>query len=113
MDRYDHREALARVWDLVRRSNAYLDERAPWHMAKAAAGGDQDAAVALDTTLHQTLLAVRQLAMLLRPFIPQASRQILQSLNEDPDTPLAKLGADLTGRVIEKAPPLFPRLELA
>ncbi|GAB3873150.1 hypothetical protein GCM10029964_012900 [Kibdelosporangium lantanae] len=26
---YDHREALARIWDLVRRTNAYVDERAP------------------------------------------------------------------------------------
>jgi methionyl-tRNA synthetase len=29
---YDHKQAMARIWDLVRRTNAYIDERAPWQL---------------------------------------------------------------------------------
>ncbi|MFI5975390.1 methionine--tRNA ligase [Streptomyces sp. NPDC051452] len=113
MDRYDHREALARVWDLVRKANAYVDERAPWHLARSAEQGDTEAARSLDTVLHQTYLVVRRLGVLLRPFVPDASARILTALNEDPQLQEKDLSADPSGREIEKAPPLFPRLEVA
>ena len=108
MDRYDHREALARVWDAVRRANAYIDERAPWHLARAADGGDQEAAALLDTTLNRCVHAIRDIAVLLSPFVPAASGRILDALGLDAGAP----GGDLTGRPVSKAPPLFPRLEL-
>ncbi|PBC66218.1 methionyl-tRNA synthetase [Streptomyces sp. TLI_235] len=113
LDQYDHREALARIWDLVRRTNAYVDERAPWHLAKAADNGDHDAAAALDTVINLTHRAIRQLALLLRPFVPTAAARILEHLAEDPESAAADPTADLAGRTLGKAAPLFPRLELA
>ena len=112
MDRYDHREALARVWDLVRRANAYVDERAPWHLARAAEEGDASAAAALDTVLNLTLRASVRLAVLLLPFVPESARRILDALGATTRDPAAAVAADPAGRRIEKAPPLFPRLEL-
>jgi methionyl-tRNA synthetase len=41
---FDHKTALGRIWDLVRRTNAYVDERAPWKLAKLADAGDVGAA---------------------------------------------------------------------
>ena len=111
MDKYDHREALARIWDLVRKANAYVDARAPWHLDRAAKQGDEEAAATLNTVLHQACLTLCQLATLLRPFLPHASAQILATLSEDPDAP--DLAADPAGLRIEKAEPLFPKLELA
>jgi methionyl-tRNA synthetase len=110
MDRYDHRQALARIWDLVRRVNAYVDERAPWHLAKAADGGDEAAGQLLDTVLRTVLEAVRDLGILLRPYVPAASARILEAIGEPADASADAL-ADLTGRTLAKSPPLFPRLE--
>ncbi|QMU78210.1 methionine--tRNA ligase [Streptacidiphilus sp. PB12-B1b] len=113
MERYDHREALARIWDLVRRANAYVDERAPWHLAKAAEQGDQQAAQDLDTVLHHGYRVLQRLGVLLRPFIPNAAERMLLALAEDPEALIADLAVDPAGRSVEKAPPLFPKLELA
>ncbi|MFJ1708961.1 methionine--tRNA ligase [Kitasatospora sp. NPDC088346] len=113
MDQYDHREALSRIWDLVRRTNAYVDERAPWHLARAADSGDPHAATALDTVINLAYRAIRQLALLLRPFVPTTSDRMLGHLAEDPGSTVADPAADLAGRTLGKAAPLFPRLELA
>jgi methionyl-tRNA synthetase len=110
MSRYDHRESLARIWDLVRALNAYVDERAPWRLAKAAANNDGAAMVALDTMLRTTLDSIRFLGFALRPFIPNASKKILLALGEPSDTDLNTCG-DMTGRILSKALPLFPRLD--
>jgi methionyl-tRNA synthetase len=106
---YDHREALARIWDLVRRTNAYVDERAPWHLAK-----DPAQASTLDTTLHYLVAAVRQLGRLLQPFLPQASDTIVRAVGAEPDkVPHAQNWLDnLAGVQISKSPALFPRIDV-
>lgn len=119
MERYDHREAAARVWDLVRRTNAYVDERAPWHLAKAA-GENEESAALLDTTLHHLAGTIQQLATMIAPFLPGASERIAQAWGidrgaADPTVagdPAAAGLPDLTGRRIEKPPTLFPRIEV-
>ncbi|MBF9132206.1 methionine--tRNA ligase [Plantactinospora sp. S1510] len=109
---YDHRQALARIWDLVRRTNAYVDERAPWQLAKLA-DRDDSAAAQLDTTLHHLAGAVQQLGALVTPFLPAPGKAIVEALGgslravPDADDWLA----DLTGRAVTKPPALFPRLE--
>lgn len=112
MRKYDHREAMARIWDLVRRTNAYVDERAPWHLAKA---GDSDSDAALDTTLHHLVGAVRQIGRMLRPFLPEASEKILRALGTDiGEVPSAENWQEaLAGTRLEKSPALFPRIEVA
>jgi methionyl-tRNA synthetase len=114
MDRYDHREATARIWDLVRRANAYVDERAPWHLAKQEAEDDA-ARLSLDTTLHHLASVIQQLAGLIAPFLPSASERIGAALSAKPDE-LLGLGTDLpdlSGRPVEKPETMFPRIELA
>jgi methionyl-tRNA synthetase len=111
MEGYDHREALARIWDLVRRTNAYVDERAPWHLAKSS---DAESHAALDTTLHYLVGAIRQLGRLLHPFLPHAGEKIVQSLGTSMDkVPDAKHWLDdLTGVRVVKAAALFPRIDV-
>ncbi|MBE1489518.1 methionine--tRNA ligase [Plantactinospora soyae] len=111
MDRFDHREALARIGELVRRSNAYVGERAPWHLAKAADAGDEDAARTLDAVLYCGIDVVRRIAILLRPFIPAGSGRLLGAVGEDPAASLDSL-TELAGRKVVKAGPIFPRIEL-
>ena len=111
MVRYDHREALTKVWDLVRRTNAYVDERAPWHLAKE---GTPEAEALLNTTLHHLVGAIRQLGGLIQPYLPVPSAAILEALGEKAESvPAADAWlSDLAGRAISKPPALFPRLEL-
>ncbi|MFC4107951.1 methionine--tRNA ligase [Micromonospora zhanjiangensis] len=110
MDRFDHREALARIGELVRRSNAYVGERAPWQLAKAADAGDEEAARTLDAVLYCGLDAVRHIAILLRPFIPEGSRRLLAAVGEDSRGSVDSL-TELAGRPVVKAGPIFPRIE--
>ncbi|MGQ0838058.1 methionine--tRNA ligase [Actinokineospora sp.] len=109
---YDHREALARIWDLVRRANAYVDERSPWHLAKK---DDPESAAALDTTLHNLVGVVRQLGRLLVPFLPESAATMLGFLDTTVDTvPTAENWLDgLEGAKVTKSPALFPRFEVA
>ncbi|MEU3021036.1 methionine--tRNA ligase [Nocardiopsis sp. NPDC007018] len=107
MQGYDHRDAMSNIWALVRRSNAYVDERAPWHLAKQ---GDDEA---LNTTLHHLVAAIRQIGRLLIPFLPGAAQSLLSQLGTDalkvPGT--GEWRQEITGTRLEKAPALFPRIE--
>jgi len=109
------------VFDLVRRTNAYVDERSPWHLAKAA-GDDADSAALLDTTLHHLAGTVQGLAAMMSPFLPAATARIARAWHIGADE-LSRQGdsrqgdsrqgdgpPDLTGRRIEKPPTLFPRI---
>jgi methionyl-tRNA synthetase len=107
---FDHKLALSRVWDLVRRTNAYVDERAPWQLAKAADNGDQAAAEALDTTLHHLVAAVRRLGTLVAPFLPDAATAILDAVGAPPEAASHWLDG-VTGSRVTKPPALFPRLD--
>ena len=114
MARYEHRDALARIWDLVRTTNAYVDIKAPWHLAKSADGGDAGAARELDITLRYLVAAVRHLGWLILPFMPDAGAAILRTLGEDPEGSVRAAEdwlADLSGRAVTKPAPLFPRLD--
>ena len=105
----DPRQAAQAANTLVRRANAYLDETAPWHLAK-----DDAQAAALDASLAHAAAAVRRLAVLFLPFVPEQAAGILESLGQDPGG--AGLDArwleGLSGVTVTKAHVLFPRLEL-
>ena len=112
MDSYDHREALARIWDLVRGGNAYIDERAPWHLAKNT---DDDSSQLLDTTLNYLATAIRQLGAMLAPFMPDAADTILGAVGETTGTapPASRWLEGIDGRAISKPASVFPRFEMA
>ncbi|GAA4136029.1 class I tRNA ligase family protein [Actinomadura keratinilytica] len=114
MGRYDHREALAHVGDLIRASNSYVDGNAPWHLAKAAKAGDKAADARMDTVFLHLTGAIRQVGLLLLPFLPGSAEKILATIGEegrrlgDP----AEWLEGLPGRTMVKPEPIFPRMEL-
>ena len=114
LDRYDHREAIASIWQLVRAANTHVSETAPWVLAKAAAGGDEHAAEQLATTLYELAGAVRQLGRMLLPILPSPATTILEMFGEtDGSVPDAEHWLDgLAGQEVRVAGALFPRLEL-
>jgi methionyl-tRNA synthetase len=117
LDRYDPQRALDAVWELVTRSNRYVEETAPWTLSKAAKGGDDAADRRLDTALATLAESVRIVGALLEPFLPETAEQILTQLGvREPAAAWRERltwGTTLTGVVVGTPRPIFPRLEAA
>ncbi|HLH81578.1 MAG TPA: methionine--tRNA ligase [Chthonomonas sp.] len=107
--------ALEAVFRLVGRMNKYLDEKAPWSLAKAAESGDAAAAAQLRTVLGTSLEATRLSALLLSPFMPVASERLLAQMGLSPPSaagPQAlKWGAAGSTWQVKAPQPLFPRIQ--
>jgi methionyl-tRNA synthetase len=109
-------EALEMVWRLVARMNKYIDEKAPWGLAKAANAGDVESAKALAQVLTACLEATRISAVLVAPFMPVASIAILKQLGlERADESLCwkdtVWGGLEAGTQVSSPKPLFPRIQ--
>ena len=98
-------QALDVIWQRVRRLNRYVEERAPWQLAK-----DESEAEALDTTLRSLAEGLRVVTVLLHPYIPETADKLLEALGE-PEAGLegAEFGARPGGTQVQKLPPLFPK----
>jgi len=68
-------QALEQIFQYVRRMNKYIDETAPWQLAK-----DEDAQQALDAVLSQLAYALYQIAILLQPFLTEGPAVIMRQL---------------------------------
>lgn len=108
--------ALEAVWKLVARMNKYIDEKAPWGLAKAANNGDEAAKEALALVLYTCLEASRILSLLVSPFMPYAANAILAQLGLSQSAAEATW-AELTwgglpaGTRVSPPQPIFPRLQ--
>lgn len=104
--------ALSTVWKWISRTNKYIDETTPWVLAKDEAQKDM-----LGNVMAHLVENIRIAAVLLRPFITHAPKQIFEQLNiNDPAlfelesvTAYGKLTSPIT--VTAKPQPIFPRLD--
>jgi methionyl-tRNA synthetase len=114
--RFDPQGALAALWEVVARANRYVEETAPWALARRAGGGEAEAGAQLDRVLVTLVESLRVVGEALRPFLPGTAGALLAQLGQEPAPRWeeglrwgAALGAPPGGRV--GAPrPLFPRL---
>jgi methionyl-tRNA synthetase len=105
LDRAEITQALDRIWLRVRRLNRYVEERAPWQLAK-----DDAKAGELDTTLRSLAEGLRVVTVLLLPYIPATAERLLAALGqEDSSLASAEYGALPGGAQVERLPPLFPK----
>ncbi len=116
LGRFDFREALAPLNELVTVSNRYIDDRKPWALNKAAKAGDEEAAEAVGTVLGNLVEALRLIGVQLRPFIPEGADRIaaqlaLESSDAAGDTASTEWGDSLAGVTLPKGAPVFPRIE--
>jgi methionyl-tRNA synthetase len=89
----------------VRRLNRYVEERAPWQLAK-----DESKAGELDQTLRSLAEGLRVVTVLLAPYIPETVDKLLRALDaEDLALEGAVFGARPGGTHVEKLPQLFPK----
>lgn len=110
MDTFRAAEALDAVFTLLRRANKYIDETAPWALAK-----DEAQKARLGTVLYNLLEVLRIAAILLRPAIPNAAEKILASIGapESDFESAAAFGIIRPGTAVGEQSVLFARLDEA
>jgi methionyl-tRNA synthetase len=112
---FDFRVALGAIWELVAAANRYVDETAPWTLAKRASGGEEAAAARLDTVLWTLAESLRLLAVVLAPFLPGTSGRMRAQLGVVGEMGCWDEEARWDGLVawgeVGEAVPIFPRIE--
>jgi methionyl-tRNA synthetase len=107
---HEIQDALTTTWGLISRLNQYVDQTAPFKLAK-----DPAQAPRLDEVLYNLVEGCRVIALLVAPVLPDTTAKILEQLNlgSSPQT-IANLawGALPPGHEIGQPAPLFPRKDL-
>jgi methionyl-tRNA synthetase len=112
MDGMDINAAIKVVWALISRTNKYIDETAPWALAK-----DENKKLRLDTVLYSLAETLRIVAILITPFMPTTGPKIWAQLGLTSDFEAITLddvkgwGKLPAGVVVAKPEPIFPRIE--
>jgi methionyl-tRNA synthetase len=100
--------ALQAIWEVIGAGNKYIDETAPWTLAK-----DPEQRERLATVMHYLLESQRLVYFVLTPFLPKTTAKALAYLGW-PDAPSAAglvWGKLVAGTAIARAEALFPRIE--
>ncbi len=109
MEKLNAPEALSEIFAVVSRANKYIDETAPWILAK-----DENKRERLGSVLYNLAETVRICAILLKPFLTGAAGRILTSFGCSAEAGFDELefGGLKAGTKIEKLPPIFPRIDI-
>lgn len=108
MSEYRVSDAVEAVLTLAKRSNKYIDETAPWTLAKDAGNLPR-----LSTVLYNLLESIRIVAVLLSPFMPDTAKAIFEQINTDVtdyDSVLS-FGNLKSGGKVGAPTPLFSRID--
>lgn len=110
MNAVDFPRALDAVWNIISRTNKYIDETAPWVLAKEDGDKEQLAAV-----MAHLAASLRVVAHLIQPFMMTTSNAIMEQLGLPVAFDLENL--ELSGfaenvTVVSKGTPIFPRLDM-
>ena len=104
LDRTEISRALEVCWGAVRRLNRYVEEQKPWELAK-----DEERSGDLDRVLYNLAEGLRVVTLLLHPYVPRSTGQLLAALAED-SREIASFGSRGGGQAVERIAPLFPKL---
>ena len=111
-DELAYSKILMKIWELLDTSNQYINNTAPWNLAKSEAGKQR-----LATVLYNSAEAVRVIAILIAPFMPETADKMLEQLGID--TPVDKQGLESIqkwgwiqpGSQTHQGPQIFPRID--
>ena len=110
MDAVDYPRALEAVWTLISRTNKYIDETAPWVLAK-----DDSKVKELAAVMSHLAASLRVVAHMIEPFMMETSKSVLSQLGLPQAASLENLAIDQLPsglKVVEKGTPIFPRLDM-
>ena len=111
MNNFAFDEALKNIWEFISRANKFIDETAPWKLAK-----DETQAERLNFVLLNLYEALRFSALLIAPTMPDTAKKIWSQLGLEGE-PVKMLYENFTwgegaGKEINKAEVLFPRIDI-
>jgi len=111
-EQYQFSRALETAWSLVAGVNKYIVENEPWAVAER---DDRDSRARLATILHTSVEALRIVAALVHPVIPEATARIWTQLGVGDirkfDLRQLAWGQILAGTKLSKVEPVFPRAD--
>lgn len=105
---YKIADSIECILTLARRLNKYIDETMPWALAK-----DESKKARLGAVLYNLLEGIRYLAILLKPYMPDTSKEILSQLNTDVTDydSLLTFGGLKAGESVGEPKVLFSRID--
>ncbi|WP_420977331.1 methionine--tRNA ligase [Bacillus vallismortis] len=110
MENMEFSVALSTLWQLISRTNKYIDETAPWVLAK-----DPDKEEELHSVMYHLSESLRISAILLQPFLTKTPEKMFEQLGITDETLKSWDSITAFGQLkdakVQKGEPLFPRLE--
>ena len=104
MDNLQISDAISEIFEVLRASNKYIDETAPWVLAK-----NEDMKDRLETVLYNLIESIRVCAIYLEAFLPDTSKNIMSQLN---CSCLDKKFVESNSYELNKPTPLFMRIDI-
>lgn len=106
-------KALIAIWNFINLTNKYIVEKEPWTMGKDPANREE-----LTKIMYNLLAALRAIAILISPFMPQAAQKILKQIGVDESEKLDLAGiskddALTAGSPLIRGGSMFPRIDVA
>jgi len=105
------REALSLIWEFIGKANKYIDSAAPWVLARE---GSKER---LSTVMYSIMESIRIIVILISPFLPETAMKMWAQLGIADTLDSQKLPQAVTwgnlepGAKVQKAEPLFPRIQ--
>ncbi len=112
IEQLEFHKALMAIWELINHVNRYLDQSAPWALAR-----DPERQPRLHTVLYYSLESLKIVAVLLAPIMPNASQEVLDRLGLEAELLNLRLdqhatwGALQPRTAIRRGKALFPRID--
>ncbi|MHC6181352.1 methionine--tRNA ligase [Clostridium sp. JNZ X4-2] len=102
-------EALDNIWELIDKSNKYIDKTTPWILAK-----DTNKKKRLGTVLYNLSESLRIIAVCISSYLPETSEKMYKQLNADLTSwdSIASFDGTKAGTKINKGEVLFPRIDV-
>ena len=105
LDRAEATQALEEIWQRVRRLNRYVEERAPWQLARDPADAEK-----LDQALASLAEGLRVVSVLLHPYMPASTERLLEAIGQpSPEYGAARFAERGSGSRVLELEPLFPK----
>ncbi len=114
MKKLEFNKALTAVWEVIGAANRYIDESAPWALAK-----DEDKRDRLAAVLYNSAEVLRIITLYVYPYMPEAAKEMWWQLGIRDDIAAVRLDTEFRwnglkeGLRINKGKPLFPRIEVS
>ncbi len=105
-------DALTEIWNLVRRTNKYVDETQPWVLVK-----DEENLPKLSNVMYHLAESIRIISILIQPFMPNTPKAIWEQLCVKDESITTWESAKSWGRLpqdltIKKGEIIFPRIDI-